>query len=78
LKRHEQLGIMRSDPDDYFATLPEEAVKAGLTELHETIDPSIGVEDLREQLKIVRFISVALSLRDRRAYSPPSFSCCSV
>lgn len=61
LKRHEQLGIMRSDPDDYFATLPEEAVKARLTELHETIDPNLGVEDLRQQLKIVsrhRFIKV--------------------
>jgi len=78
MNRHEQLGIMQSDIDDYFATLPKEAAKARLTELHETIDPSIGVEDLREQLKIVRFISVALSLRDRRAYSPPSFSCCSV
>lgn len=38
LKRHEQLGIMQSDPDDYFATLPEEAVKARFTKLHETIE----------------------------------------
>ena len=36
----------------YFATFPEEAVKARLAELHETYDSSLGVEDLRENLKI--------------------------
>ena len=53
LQKHEQLSIIRNDPDTYFATLPEEAVKARLVELHETYDSSLGVEDLREKLKIL-------------------------
>ena len=51
LKQHEELGIVRQNPDEYYATLSEEVVKTKLTELHETIDPILTPEELREKLK---------------------------
>ena len=51
LKQHKELGIVRQNPDAYYATLSEEVVKTKLTELHETIDPTLTPEELREKLK---------------------------
>lgn len=51
LQKHEEIGILRNHPDEYYATLPEETVKATLRELHESVDKSLSSEHLREKLK---------------------------
>lgn len=51
LKKHEELGIIRGQPDVYFDTMPIEEVKHQLQKLSEPIDSSHTELALRERLK---------------------------
>lgn len=45
LTHHEELGILRQHPDEYYASLSDEEVKTTLTELHEAIDTTLSTEE---------------------------------
>ena len=38
LEKHEQLGLIREHPDEYYATLSEEELQQRLFELHEQVE----------------------------------------
>ena len=51
LKRHEELGLIRQYPDEYYETLTVEQIKKRLFELHEQVESDLTVSELREKLK---------------------------
>ena len=61
LQKHEELGVVRNQPDTYFDTLDTEEVRRKLHELHEPIGSSDTEHELRERLKQIsrqRFFKV--------------------
>ena len=53
LERHEELGLIRQHPDEYYATLSSGEMKEMLIKLHEHVEPNMSDEELREKLKSV-------------------------
>lgn len=61
LQKHEELGVIRNQPDVYFDTLASEDVRRKLFELHVSFSPCETIEVLREKLKQMsrqRFLKV--------------------
>jgi len=53
LNKHEKLGIVRNNPDDYFASLFEEDTKSRLTELGESYDSKMTIQEVQQKLKTI-------------------------
>jgi len=53
LEKHERLGIIRNNPDNYFANLSEEDTKSRLAELGESYDPKMTIEEVQPKLKTI-------------------------
>ena len=53
LERHEELGLIRQHPDEYYAALSSGEIKEMLIKLHEHVEPNMSDEELREKLKSV-------------------------
>ena len=52
LEKHEKLGIIRNNPDNYFASLSEEDTKSRLTELGE-YDSQMTIQEAQHKLKSI-------------------------
>ena len=53
LEKHERLGIIRNNPDNYFASLSEEDTKSRLAELGESYDSKMTIEEVQQKLKTI-------------------------
>ena len=53
LIKHQEMKLIRDQPDEYFDTLSAEQVKLRLKELHHTFSPCNSTEELREELKVI-------------------------
>ena len=51
LEKHEQLGLIRQPPDEFYATLSPEQIKKSLSDLHERVESNLSADELREKLK---------------------------
>ena len=51
LQEHEQLGLIRAHPDEYYTTLSREQVEKRLLELHELVESDWTTDELIEKLK---------------------------
>jgi len=53
LEKHERLGIIRNNPDNYFVNLSEEDTKSRLAELGESYDSKMTIEEVQQKLKTI-------------------------